>query len=287
MIILTETTDKIQVSLSEAVISSQLQCIASYRDASISDFVPGRTATATNNTTDVDIVPSPTAGYARSVDYISIYNKDIKAADVTVKLNLNSVQYTLWKGIISTGEKLEYINGLGFLVKDSIGTETTQSLPEFDTNLEPTLYGPGLVVLNEDYSYPPYVSFQDVPGLQFPVKANVLYFFQFTIRYETDSVNTGTAFSIKTTPFAYLMYDSNYSLAAGSVTTNENLVAADGGVINASTTYSPNARAVIRGACVPSTDGFIIARVASETSTANSIITKAGSFVEYRSAYQY
>ena len=85
MIVLTETTDKIQVVLAGNVTANQLQCVSSWRDITTTTYAPGRTLTNTNNTTDVDLVGSPASSTQRVVDFLSVYNSDTANSTVTIK----------------------------------------------------------------------------------------------------------------------------------------------------------------------------------------------------------
>lgn len=116
MIILSNTTDNLQVVLSASVSSNQLQCVTSWRDITSTTYVAGRTVTNTNNTTDVNIVPSPSASTQRVVDFISVYNKDTADAVVTIKLDDNGTEYIIWKDVLSSGDAVRYIEGSGFNV---------------------------------------------------------------------------------------------------------------------------------------------------------------------------
>jgi hypothetical protein len=282
MIILSQPTDKLQVLLDNAVRSNQLQCTAAYRDSNASTFSPNKNATNTNNTTAVDLVGSPSSGIARGIDYLSIFNIDTAGAVVTVRMVFNSTNYTLWKGVLNAGDKLEYTDSLGFIVKSA-----TISSPVFEAVYDPayvtnaSLNRRYVATLDSDYTVEADTGLQVVHGLGFPVYSSTLYYFQFTIRYQTDATTTGTAHSITGPPFSYLVYDSSYSLAATTVTTNENLVAVGGGVLNTDTANTPNARAIIRGVCIPSTAGFVWAEVNTETSLLYSGYVRAGSFVEW------
>lgn len=114
MLVLSETTDNIQVVLGSAVTTNQLQCKSSWRDITTTVFTPGRTVTNTNDTTDVNVVPSPGASTQRVCDLINIYNADTVARVVTVKLDANGTEYILWKGTLLVGSTLTYIEGLGW-----------------------------------------------------------------------------------------------------------------------------------------------------------------------------
>lgn len=114
MLILSQTTDKIQVVLESNVTTNQLQVKSSFRDITSSTYVPNRTLVNTDNTSDVDIVGSPASDTQRVVDHINIYNKDTVSAVVTVKFDANGVEYILWKGTLLSGATLTYLDGAGW-----------------------------------------------------------------------------------------------------------------------------------------------------------------------------
>jgi hypothetical protein len=287
MIILTETTDKIQIFLGDAATTSQLQCIASYRDSNASDFFTGRNAVNTNNTTTVDLVASPSSGYARGIDYISVLNVDTDSNVVVIRASLSTGDFILWRGILAAGDKLEYTDSLGFVVKSSLTAQTVRpNILDTVSNVYPPFQQNCISILNRDFLVTSNSQYQINQGLGFPVEANTMYYFEFTIRYETDDAATGTAHAITGPAFTFLMYNTTYSLAATTVTSNPNLIAYGGGAVNATTTNTPNARAFIRGTCIPTQDGYIFSMVSSETNVDNSVIVKAGSFVEWRSISQ-
>lgn len=66
MLVLTETTDNLQVVLAGAITTNQLRCVSSWRDVTASAYTPGRTLINTNSTTDVTVVGSPAASNATS-----------------------------------------------------------------------------------------------------------------------------------------------------------------------------------------------------------------------------
>ena len=56
MLILTESTDAIEIVLAGAVTTNQVRCVASWRDINDIAYLPGRTLAVSNDTTDVAIV---------------------------------------------------------------------------------------------------------------------------------------------------------------------------------------------------------------------------------------
>lgn len=115
MIVLSQTTDKIQVVLGGVVTTNQAQCVASWRDiTSTPSYTAGRSVANTNNTSDVDLIAAPAASTQRVIDYISIYNNDTGAITVAVKYDANGTDYILAKEVLEIGESLIYTNETGF-----------------------------------------------------------------------------------------------------------------------------------------------------------------------------
>lgn len=126
MIILSETTDNVQVVLGGSVATNQLQCVTSWRDRTTTTFTPGRTLSVTNDTTDVNIVPAPAASTQRIIDFISVYNSDTDDMTVTIKIDANGTEYIIWRDVLSPGDTVRYIEGAGFNV-----FRTYQSIKSF------------------------------------------------------------------------------------------------------------------------------------------------------------
>jgi uncharacterized protein len=80
MIVLTETTDTVQVVLGAAVATAEPTIVSSWRDITTTTYTPGRTVATTNGTTDVNAVGSPAASTQRVVDMIHVHNADTDAA---------------------------------------------------------------------------------------------------------------------------------------------------------------------------------------------------------------
>lgn len=123
---------------------------------------------------------------------------------------------------------------------------------------------------------------QDVTGLSFAVTSGLRYWFRFRIVYTAQATTTGSRWTLNGPTFTGLSYMSEYSLTGTTTTRNAQVIAynspAASNASSASTGQSNIAQ--IEGLILPSANGILIARFASEV--ANSAITaKAGSFVEY------
>jgi len=121
MLVLAGVTESIDAVLSGAVTTNQLVCYAAYRDITTTAYTPGSERSVTNDTTDITLVASPAAATQRVIDYASVYNNDTASATVTIKYDIGGTESTLWKGTLAVGEKVEYVEGVGFRVLDNTG----------------------------------------------------------------------------------------------------------------------------------------------------------------------
>ena len=282
MIILSETTDNLQVVLGGSITTNQLQCFTSWRDRTSSTFVAGRTVINTNNTTDVTIAAAPGASTQRVVDFITIYNRDTVNATVTIKLDANGTEYILFRVTLATGEFIQYQEGVGFNVIANSGA-IKQSINQGNNTIGSALTA---VVLGSDVTNNNAVAntIQDVTGLSFAVVSGNTYVFEFNIIYTAAATTTGSRWSINgpASP-TILCYTSEYSLAATTTTRNANNISYDlpaaSNATSAGTTTGNQAN--IYGIIRPSANGTVIARFASEV-LSSAIVAKAGSVCYYQ-----
>lgn len=278
MIILTQTTDKIQVKLSSSVTTNQLQCFASYRDTTTTSIAPNRNIVLTNNTTAVDLVGSPGSSTQRSIEYLNVYNTDTVSATVTFLFNDNGTSYELNIATLLPGEKVEYQAGIGFKVLDMFGARKTaiayQTIP-LNT-------GYSTVVLGTDYTNSNAVAntLEDVTGYGFSVTSGKTYWFRF--HYLETSVATATGFRVTingptTSELSYyvlLTAATNSALASwnSAYNTPANTTA---------TSPAAGGNGYIEGIATFTADGTLQFRVASELA-ASGVTIKAGSVVYYK-----
>ena len=114
MLILSSTTDKLQLALGAAHSTGDLRIVCSWRDVTTTAYTPGRTVEISDGTTPVDIVTSPAASTQRVVDHINIYNADSINHTVTVTFLDNATSYVLWSGTLLAGALLTYVDGAGW-----------------------------------------------------------------------------------------------------------------------------------------------------------------------------
>jgi hypothetical protein len=282
MIILSETTDNLEIVLGGSVTTNQLRCMTSWRDRTSTTFVAGRTVTNTNNTTDVNLAAAPALSTQRVIDFISIYNDDTVNAVVTVKLDANGTQYTLCKVTLATTERLQYQEGVGFQVFASTGA-LKQSINQ---GANASTSGITAVVLGSDITNNNAVAntIADVTGLSFSVTASKWYYFKAVIYYTAAATTTGSRWGVNCTAgtAAQLSFTSEYSLTTTTTTRNANVQAFDSpAASNATSAATANNMAVLEGYFQPTATGTFIIRFASEVA-GSAIVAKTGSVLYYQ-----
>lgn len=278
MLVLSETTDKIQVVLAGNVTANQLQCFASYRDITTTAYTAGRNSVNTNNTTDVDLVGSPGASTQRVIDFLSVYNADTVNATVTIKLDANGTERILTKATIATGERIEYTNEGGF---KTIDTDGRVKFSYYQNSGIPTVNALNVVVMTGDVTNNNGTAntIANVTGLSFDVVAGQTYWFEFVIPYTSAATSTGSRWAINGPALTSLYMRSEYTLTATTTTVNSVSAYDTPATANASSLTTGNV-ATMWGIIKPSADGTVIARFASEIS-ASAIVAKAGATLRY------
>lgn len=281
MIILSETTDNLQVVLGGAVTTNQLQCFTSWRDRTATTFVAGRTVTNTNDTTDVNLAVAPAASTQRVIDFISIYNNDTTNKTVTIKLDANGTEYKLFVVTIATGEAIQYNEGSGFIVIASTGA-IKQSINQ---GANASTSGLTAVVLGSDVTNNNAVAntIANVTGLSFSVLANKTYYFKFVIRYTAAAATTGSRWGVNCSAglATNLTMTSEYTLTATTSTRNAMVQAFDSPAASNATSVVAVNMCIMEGHFTPTADGTFIARFASEIAN-SAIVAKAGSVCYYQ-----
>lgn len=278
MIILTTTTDALQVKLNGAITTNELPIIAMYRDMSDSEFTAGRSLNTTNGATDVSFVPAPAASTQRIIDFICITNTDTVSHVVTIKYDANGTEYTLKELSLGVGESIEYNNDYGWkvygnngAVKTSLNQGTSPANSTLNVVIQPTDVVNNNAVAN---------TIADVTGLSFPVVAGNRYYFKFVIDFTSAIATTGSRWAISGPSLTRLVMRSNYTLAATTETLNSGISAYDTPAASNASSIAIGNMAILEGYIQCSANGNVIARFASEVSS-SAITAKAGSLVQW------
>lgn len=119
MIILSSTSDKLQVVTSAAV---TVDSHASWMDYNGSTVTPGRTNSAITTATTTDVVASPGASTQRNVKSLHLRNKHASSSTgIIVKHTDGTTAVELLSCTLFAGECLEYVEGQGFRIYDANG----------------------------------------------------------------------------------------------------------------------------------------------------------------------
>ncbi|MFO1394704.1 MAG: hypothetical protein U1F09_13145 [Steroidobacteraceae bacterium] len=277
MLILTGTTDKLQVITSAAL---SLHCHASYSDLNGNTVTPGRTNTPITTATTTDVVGAPGAGVQRTVHTFTARNRDATTAnDVTIVLTDGTNAMELIEVTLPAGFTLHYHKNAGFWVTDTRGAAVTvnnlNGTPAATNSLN-------LVVLSADVTNNNATAntMADVTGLSFSVTAGETYAFSFIIPYTAAATTTGSRWSINGPASPTLLnYTSRYTLTATTVTYNYATAYDTPSGANATSLTAGNV-AMIDGIIKPSANGTVIARFASEISS-SAIVAKAGALLKW------
>lgn len=111
MIVLDTIHKSLELVLAGAITTNQLPWMVSWAELDTTDFSLTDWASgdgASNSTTPVTLIGSPTATKRRQLKYASVYNKDTVSATVTIQLNNNSTVRELFVAVLATGESLRF-----------------------------------------------------------------------------------------------------------------------------------------------------------------------------------
>lgn len=145
MIVLENTTDKIQVRLADAPTTNQLDYVGCWRNIG-SDYTAKRKGIFSDGTSGaVDVVDPPASSSQNVVDFISVYNRDTASHTVEVLLILNTDELVLWKGTLLSGELLTYVDGNGWSVVGNLNSKgyaiNVQALTSSPTDAQTVYFG--------------------------------------------------------------------------------------------------------------------------------------------------
>lgn len=271
MLLLASTSDLLSVVTSGAVTTD---VHASWLDLNGSTVTPGRTNTAITTATTTTVVASPIASTMRTVKTLCVRNKHASSAQtVTVLHSDGTTIVELVQAILSAGDALCYDEHAGFTVRDLYGRVKSRS----DGLVSASVNTINTVVLGSDVTNnnASANTIADVTALSFAVTAAQKYWFRFVIPYTAAATTTGSRWSISGPGSPTLLhYRSTYTLTATSNTFNSATAYDIPAASNASSLTAGNI-AIVEGFIVPSGNGTVIARFASEVSS-SAIVAKAG-----------
>ena len=148
MILLTQTTDSLQIVTSGSPVS--VDAHASFADTSAGAVTFGRQNTAITTSTTTTVLSAPASSTTRKLKALTIANKDAAAkVSVNVLFNDNGTAYELFFAVLGPNDLLQYIEGVGFFVvyyKPSYGLSTSTADQSVGASATATLSGSAISI---------------------------------------------------------------------------------------------------------------------------------------------
>lgn len=271
MLLLTSTTDKIQVVTDAAV---TLDVHASWLDYASPTFTPGRTNSAISTATTTDVIGAPAASTTRNAKELNIRNTHASTpVGVTVQhVASGGTAVQLFKCSLNAGEELTFVDGIGWQRFDATGALVTIA------GIKPIR----TLRVTADQAFAAAVTLADITDLTCPVSAGKKYAFEICLFTTNNASTTGSQFAVNGPAATDIIVGE-----LGAVTNSVTAVALGGGTATAINTVivgqTTGQTAVglhhIMGQYTPSADGTFAVRATSEIAVAAGLTVKKGSWL--------
>lgn len=129
------TSEKIQIVLGGSVASTQLPFTVNYNNYTSTVVTLVTNNGATNNTTPQDLVPSPSASQQNQMRYCSIINSDTASATVRIQIFDGVNTRIIFQSVLAPGKTLQYQLEKGWEVIDSQGNKETFDASSFTNSI--------------------------------------------------------------------------------------------------------------------------------------------------------
>lgn len=285
MITLTATTHILELTTGSA---TNVDVFISYADHTSSGATLGDQQTLITTATTTTILAAPGASTQRQVKTVIVSNTSASSNAVVVKKDISGTEYDLFTATLGPNESLHFTDGQGWKVYTNSGAiknSINQGSAAISSSLSSTVLASDVINNNATLN-----TIASVTGLSFPVTNGNTYWFRFVIWYTSAATTTGSRWAISGPTTTLLGYRTSIGLSAAGTSGTDVMTEVNQGAYDtpaASNATSPTATAgaaniaIIEGLILPSANGDVIARFASEI--ANSAITaKSGSVVFYQ-----
>ncbi|KKL69544.1 hypothetical protein LCGC14_2113900 [marine sediment metagenome] len=119
--LLTLTTQTLEIKLAGAVATTELPVVLAYIDGEASNFFPTLQHSISNGTTEVTILDAPESRGKRLVKFMYIRNVDTATVTVTLQLADGATNREIVKIVLLQDETLSYTDTTGFKIIDTNG----------------------------------------------------------------------------------------------------------------------------------------------------------------------
>lgn len=121
--LLTATTDTLEIILDKAITTSELNFAVFYSDYTSTSVTPTKNFGVTNSTTAVSLIPAPTSSNQRQLRWCSVSNTDTVDIGVKIRFNDNGSFRTILYVYLRVGESIQYSEEMGWRVYTLNGEE--------------------------------------------------------------------------------------------------------------------------------------------------------------------
>jgi len=144
-VILTTTTQKLQVFFAGAKATNDCPVNVDFVDFTTTTTTPGMSSVNTNGVATVDILAAPAASTQRKINGVTLYNADTAAVVVTIQINDNATLYPVVSAMtIPVGASLQYTDRRGWsVVTQTGGVKTLKTGLQQEFNANGTWVKPG------------------------------------------------------------------------------------------------------------------------------------------------
>lgn len=129
--VLDATTDSLEIILDKSVTTNQLSFSVFYNEYTSTTVTPFSNYGTTNNTTAVNLIPSPVANRQRQLRWCSINNVDTADIGVKIRFNNNGTFRTVLTVFLRVGESIQYSEEMGWRVYTNSGYEKVVGYQKF------------------------------------------------------------------------------------------------------------------------------------------------------------
>ncbi len=136
--IITGTSDKIQFKLGSTA-ATELPFTVDYNNYTATGVTLVSNNGTSNDTTAVDLVPSPSSGQQNELRYCSIFNADSSSETVIVQVFDGTNTRVVFRATLGVGDTLQYQLEKGWEVLDSLGNKETYNYQVLANTMKGTL----------------------------------------------------------------------------------------------------------------------------------------------------
>jgi hypothetical protein len=184
MLLLSSTSDKLQLITGS---SGTVDVHISWVDLLSGAVTPGRTNTNITTATTTDIVASPAASTTRNIKTLIVSNNHASTSNLVTVQHTDGTHVVPMQAVtLAAGERLQYTEGVGFQLTDSLGVPRTNTSPMVS-----------VTKLSGDVSNST-ATLAALTGLQAAAGVGT-WMFEYYLVYQSAATSTGVRFSVNHT----------------------------------------------------------------------------------------